>query len=666
MRTTRFGLQGHVAVLSFVLLIGLYGSTIVAGNQPLLKSRNTDVTAQPTVVLPTETTMSYAEFADSLRVLNSANRQPLVFQQWRHPSVASNGSGIMARMYEYFDGVSDSSVTYINGSANFGTSWSGCCFLDLKGADYPSIDNFNTGTRMLGSFVPPWSFQSGGAFMLADVPDPNNPAGWSVSFFSLAGLGWKRMKMADIAAAPYPAQSWNWGFESAIMSRSGIDSLADVPTVFGRHNNLPFGSYYAQFPYSKTTAAAIDKISNLTYAVYDYLDTAESQYKLFIRQDFQFNWTMTTDAAIIELANNDEHLRYPDISADSGRVMIVAAVYNDATPTNFDIVFFSTNTADVDNIAMTSTVVATAAAENYPVLTDIVGDTVGCVFEKENKLFCAWSFDAGSSWLAPIQVSTIGDSIVSEYRTTHFNVGIRGRVFAQRHTTNPANPNVMTEYNLGLPDSDADGVSDLVDNCPFGPNPGQEDGDNDGMGDICDFCPSDPFNDADGDGACGNVDNCLGVFNPLQEDLDNDQRGDSCDNCPTVVNMNQSDFDNDGLGDVCDTCTDTDGDGFGNPGFAANTCPNDNCPYTPNPSQTDTDNNGVGDACGACGDADGSGVITISDAVFIITYIFAGGLPPFPLSSADVDCNSIITISDAVYLIQYIFSSGPAPCAACP
>ena len=62
-----------------------------------------------------------------------------------------------------------------------------------------------------------------------------------------------------------------------------------------------------------------------------------------------------------------------------------------------------------------------------------------------------------------------------------------------------------------------------------------------------------------------------------------------------------------------------------------------------------------------CGDADGNLIFTISDAVFLINYIFAGGPAPFPLCSGDTDGNGIITISDAVYLINYIFAGGPPP-----
>jgi len=152
-------------------------------------------------------------------------------------------------------------------------------------------------------------------------------------------------------------------------------------------------------------------------------------------------------------------------------------------------------------------------------------------------------------------------------------------------------------------DTDSDGIGNSCDNCPDIFNPLQEDIDADGSGDHCDAC-----NDADADGFGhpdypDNIcppDNCSSVANPDQLDLDADGLGDLCDNCPTVFNQNQLDADGDGLGDACDECTDTDGDSFGDPGYANNTCPDDNCPVTANPDQLDADADGVGDECDNC------------------------------------------------------------------
>lgn len=83
-------------------------------------------------------------------------------------------------------------------------------------------------------------------------------------------------------------------------------------------------------------------------------------------------------------------------------------------------------------------------------------------------------------------------------------------------------------------------------------------------------------------------------------DADGDGVGDACDNCPFVFNDDQADADDDFLGDVCDSCTDRDGDGFGDPGFPANSCATDNCPEDFNPDQSDFDADGLADACDNC------------------------------------------------------------------
>ena len=66
-----------------------------------------------------------------------------------------------------------------------------------------------------------------------------------------------------------------------------------------------------------------------------------------------------------------------------------------------------------------------------------------------------------------------------------------------------------------------------------------------------------------------------------------------------------------------------------------------------------------------CGDANSDHSIDISDQVFLINYIFAGGDAPgaceYAFGKGDANGDCAVDISDAVYLIQYVFAGGAAP-----
>ncbi len=251
--------------------------------------------------------------------------------------------------------------------------------------------------------------------------------------------------------------------------------------------------------------------------------------------------------------------------------------------------------------------------------------------------------------------------------------------------------NCPSVANTSQSDGDGDNIGDACDNCPSVANTSQTDGDGDNVGDVCDNCPT-VANTSQTDGDSDNVgdacDNCPTIANTSQTDGDGDNVGDACDNCPTVANTSQTDGDSDNVGDACDNCptiantSQTDGDGD-NVGDACDNCPSnanpgqadtdadtvgdvcDNCPNTPNPSQADSDGDGIGDACDIgvlCGDANGDASVDVSDAVWIINYVFAGGAPPSPLSAGDVNCDGGVDVSDAVWIINYVFVGGNPPC----
>ncbi len=188
--------------------------------------------------------------------------------------------------------------------------------------------------------------------------------------------------------------------------------------------------------------------------------------------------------------------------------------------------------------------------------------------------------------------------------------------------------------------------------------------------------------DTDGDGygdpgmpqSCPE-DNCPDDFNPNQENNDGDEFGDACDNCPMVTNPGQEDIDGDNIGDVCDNCTDLDNDGYGDPGYALNSCPDDNCPAEYNPDQSDADMDDIGDICDICpndanNDVDGDGICGDVDNCPNVHNPGQEDADGDNIGDAcellcgDIDGNGVINIMDVVYLMYFLYLEGPAP--MCP
>jgi hypothetical protein len=61
------------------------------------------------------------------------------------------------------------------------------------------------------------------------------------------------------------------------------------------------------------------------------------------------------------------------------------------------------------------------------------------------------------------------------------------------------------------------------------------------------------------------------------------------------------------------------------------------------------------------GDVNQDGSIDITDAVYLLNYIFNSGPAPEDMHSADVNGDGFVCISDVVYLLAYVFGTGPTP-----
>jgi hypothetical protein len=61
------------------------------------------------------------------------------------------------------------------------------------------------------------------------------------------------------------------------------------------------------------------------------------------------------------------------------------------------------------------------------------------------------------------------------------------------------------------------------------------------------------------------------------------------------------------------------------------------------------------------GDANDDGKIDVSDAIYLVNYLFIDGPEPSPFQAGDANSDEVVDIADVVYLINYLFIDGPPP-----
>ncbi len=611
----------------------------------------------------------------------SADAKQVIFRT--HPAVARNAGDTLMRGFEYYVDDPATSEVYWQSSLDGGVTWESAVSFGVIGAAYPSIGYWGADTAFFGSFVPPASYYNGARVFTVEFRNAASFLTWTAWYTDFSLGGWHDIAMCDIAVDS-SQRTWNWGMTSLIMSRTITGSDNDnVPQIYSQLSQAGQVqlSTFLGYPGCRSTAAAIDPISARSYAVYDWYDSALTQWKLLIRQDFVNDWDLPTDAAVLSLTSPKAHITYPDIASYDSTLLVVTAAYEDADTTDIDIICWRSAKGFVDSLDFVSVIAGSLDAETYPRIQHVDGDRYICTFIRQQTIFASFTCDGGLTWGAPINLIDSAESVIDEYRTSDIAEGGRDIVWEY-----------MAGFGINIDqidwiweDNDGDGIVSGCDNCPFTPNPDQEDSDGDRFGDVCDNCPDDPNPyqlDNDSDGWGDSCDICPRIANPDQADDDGDGIGNVCDNCPADANPDQLDSDNDKIGDVCDICPDdydpyqldNDSDGIGdvcdpdddNDGIDDTL---DNCQYVYNPDQADSDQNGVGDVCECCGlytggrtgnvDCSTDGDRNLADITRLIDFVYISHNPLCCKQEANTDGDSegIATLSDITRLIDFVYIS---------
>jgi hypothetical protein len=61
------------------------------------------------------------------------------------------------------------------------------------------------------------------------------------------------------------------------------------------------------------------------------------------------------------------------------------------------------------------------------------------------------------------------------------------------------------------------------------------------------------------------------------------------------------------------------------------------------------------------GDANGDGIINLEDVIYLVNYLYKGGLSPSPLEAGNCNCDEVLDVGDVIFLINYLLKDGPRP-----
>ncbi len=582
-----------------------------------------------------------------------------------HPTMAEGASGYFTIGYqteEIDEQFNVDSVVIWFGSIDDGTTFMSPIYYTLDDiARDPAIDYWGDDSIFYGTMVPGPNDASGAPLYVMEVLTPGFSYGYSLTYWDFSSYGWSNMLHNDIAAHN-GALPWEYGMMSFIASTT----------------------------YTTPAMTAGPHIS------YQTTEEGQGTISWLIGDDENPINGCATTAADIDAATNFAFAVYDWLDTDDNTWKVIVrqelfGVWDEGSSAVATIAYGSA----LEHLQYPR---VASYDRNIIVAAELHDENAG----EDRDIIVLRTDDGNVTNLAPVTVIASTDSErypdVEHIGGTNFVLSFHRNDSLFLSTTEDGGATWSPEIHISGDDyvvADYHG-SDIADGgrkviWQYNPDPLNSDSI------LIHFAETGVVADSDGDGVADDIDNCPDVPNPDQLDADGDGIGDACDectdtdgdgfgdpgyaantcpddNCPDIANPDQADADADGIGDVCDDCTDTDGDGYGDPGYAANTCAEDNCPDVANPDQADTDSDGIGDACCCEGirgnfDGDPSDVVNIQDLTALVDYLFAQ--PPGPPSGCpnedNIDGEGAVNVQDLTYLVDYLFAQPPGPAPVdCP
>jgi hypothetical protein len=323
-----------------------------------------------------------------------------------HPALAK--SEYMGYMY----GFKDEELGTIGWSASRGN----VSYFELPGGDYPSLKLWDE-TTFYGTFVPDPDDSHGGIVYVFTTDFPEDASTYQLSGWDWSSLPdypdeilWHDIIDTELSCNP-SKENWEWGLISFVGSTN-----YDVG-----YENTPFITYqtsadgYATISWYQLEGCAhvdnvIDPVSLKAYSVYDWHNSENGIWEIFIRQDNYANWD--EESVGYEYYNEDANYQYPVVSSNDDNIVIIAETDENE---NKDLVCLYGNS--LENLE-SQLIFETPEDERYPQIRHFQDETFIATYVKNGNLYGIQTDDAGQTWSTPWQINENNGEVIEEYATS--------------------------------------------------------------------------------------------------------------------------------------------------------------------------------------------------------------------------------------------------------
>jgi hypothetical protein len=299
-------------------------------------------------------------------------------------------------------------------SVTDGPPYSGGIYYSGLGGDYPAFklwDVVENYPRFFGTYVTDYLDASGGPTYLYEVNDATNLPDTTLNpltYWDWSGYGWHDMIDADIACDS-SQNSWEWGVSCYVTTTTYGDTYTDGPTITYADEATQGSGWISWYYYDGCDHCdvSIDNSKIYSYAVYDWEDTVEGNFKILCREN-DFAAIMSGADTMYEIGDGS-NLYQPAVAAENGNIVILAETDING---NKDITcFYGTSMSSLTQ----SVVVNTVDDEEFPDVRFHAEDAEFCAtFVKTGELYRTKTTDGGATWSDPVKV----DECVPEYKTS--------------------------------------------------------------------------------------------------------------------------------------------------------------------------------------------------------------------------------------------------------